>query len=138
MKSEYLDKFKKLQQLQDEGKLTLGAGLAFIEKVEREEIKTASGIVFASAGKDYRASETDLLRSDVSLILMVGAGSDETYKPGQIALLPNISVRWYSTFPGLGGYTEGKIGLIALSEINMIYESAEAFEEASRRLNSVE
>lgn len=147
IKSKYFDRFKRLREEGTE--LFKIRGNAILVEILEEKVVSKGGIEIV---QDLRQVHGGVAANKgvVALVLAVGEGyydsithSDGTkeeitvpldIQPGAIVLLPKYSVSTYSTFPGLEGITDEKIGMVLDSEIRLSYPSLESYEKAKNIL----
>ena len=140
MESKYLKQFKKLSA-SGKGPILHGDRL-IVEVLPKDELKKG-GIIIAADLKDHR-SMTQENRAQLCMILMTGAGYEDEdgetqelpYKPGEIILVSDLSLKPYTQFPGLVDFTPNDIALSRTTEIHMSWDSIEHYEEYKAALNS--
>lgn len=139
MESKYLNKFLKVKD-----NYKLNGSRLLVELFEQREIKTASGLVVSGAGIGKgQVNSADNYKAVIGIVLMTGEGyvdSDgndipmET-KVGNVVMLNDFGLRYYSDFPGLNDYSRNTIAVTAESEVQMKFDSIEAFEAFEKTLN---
>lgn len=131
MESKYLEQFKNLDAKKENIGFRLNGSRVLVEIFPPKEIKTASGILLSSPDT-YKAT-ADSFKALVGIVLMTGEGyvdSDgdsiemET-KIGQVVVLNEFGMKYYSQFPGLDKYTRNTIAMTSESEIVMSFDSLE-------------
>lgn len=135
--SQYLEKFKKLEG----SKFKLAGGRILVEVLAKQEMKSAGGLIIAAPSS--HKGIIDMQRAVLGVVLMVGEGyiDDEgndipmEVKPGNIVVLNEFGVKYYSDFPGVKTYTENKLAMTSESEIQFKFESAEELAEFESLLN---
>lgn len=113
-----------------------------VERIDLGEAKTKSGLIIAD-GQNIRA-DLRLQKAHIGYVLAVGEGyfDAETkallpldVKPGNVVVLNSLGVQYYSTVPGAAGYTANKVGLTTEGDVQMCFESVEAFKAYSEALS---
>lgn len=138
--SKYLPKFKKLAEA---GKhlYSLRENRIVIEVLAKEELKVGS--LFVAAPDEYKTATSEN-RDTTALVLMVGEGyyDDKTLEsipmdiqPGNIVLLSNYAMKYYSSFPGIVDFTKNTLALTRDTEIHMIWKTQEDYEAYKALLN---
>lgn len=141
METKYVEMFKKLREVK--GKAYVLRGNNILVEVIHEEVKTAGGIIIAEVKKQVHGNvrENEGL---IGIVLDTGEGyyDEETKETvpmdvsvGDIVLLPKYSLSLYTTFPGVVGSTDNKIGMTLESEIKMIFKGEEGYAAAKVALN---
>jgi len=113
-----------------------------IEVLPPKEIKTASGIVL-SAPRDHVKSTAESQQHLLGIVLLTGAGyvdSDNNPIPldvevGNIVMINELGLRYFSTFPGINNYTKNTLALTSENDIQMVFPNMEAFEKYEALLN---
>jgi hypothetical protein len=127
--SKFFEKFSKLARLQEAGEFVLEKDYMLVERIPEPELKTKSGLVLQSPGSDHRITETDALRAQLGLVLLVGQGTEgSAVKPGAVVLLNPYGIRWYTQFPGISTFVAKDLGLSLVSEAHLYYPSIQALE----------
>ncbi len=134
----YLTKFKKLQELAPD-KFSLVGGRLLIEEIPAPEMKTAGGLIIGQA-VTHKATAHDN-KSRLGVVLLAGSGYEDDQgneiptdvKQGEVVLLPSNAI-FFSTFPGLTGYTDNKICLAREGDVAFKFGSIEDFEFCQRLL----
>jgi co-chaperonin GroES (HSP10) len=138
-KSKYLEAFRANAALTD--KLLTG-GLMIVEVIPQAEIKTSSGIILAQTDRQVNSVKANL--PSFVRVLAVGPGyyDEETgettppeVRPGQIIMVAESSVKWWSHLP-LTGYRPMELGLSEESEAQIRFDSDESFVGFFSALNS--
>jgi len=144
LESKYLTQF---QRLQTEGAelFELRGNRLLVEMLPEEEIKTASGLVMAKDVRQVRGSSIAQNEATVALVIYVGKGyyDDSTgeevpldVKPGDIILTSAMGLKYYSTFPGLQGYTQNSLALTTDDNIHAVIPGFVAYEKIKGLLNA--
>jgi len=141
MKSKYLERFLRLDE--DPSLFVVHGSRLIVEVLPKEELVSKGGIVLATQPNDFRSS-TEENKHVLAVVLAVGVGyTDETGSliksslvPGNVVLVNPFSLRRYSSFPMLQEYTAQDIAMTSDSEINCSFESIEAYQRATKLLNS--
>lgn len=142
MESKYLEKFKRLQTEEAQSLYRLQGARVLLEVLPQKEIKTASGIIL-SAPKDHVKVTAESFQPQLAIVLLIGAGYvdsdnnpiDMDVKVGNIVMVNELGLRYFSTFPGIVDYTKNTLALTSESEIQMIFENMEKFEQYEALLN---
>jgi len=142
MESKYLEKFKRLQTTEAQSLYRLQGARVLLEVLPQKEIKTASGIIL-SAPKDHVKVTAESFQPQLAIVLLIGAGYvdsdnnpiDMDVKVGNIVMVNELGLRYFSTFPGIVDYTKNTLALTSESEIQMIFENMEKFEQYEALLN---
>lgn len=141
MESKYLSKFTRLQK-EGADLFRLNGNRLLIEVLPKEELKKGS-IVIATSIKGHKTDTTENMAT-LAVVLLVGAGyyDDESgedlpidLKPGNVVLLSNYAMKYYSQFPGLADYTENEIALTRDEEVHMVFPDLEAYQKIKGLLN---
>jgi co-chaperonin GroES (HSP10) len=106
-----------------------------VEVLPEREIKTASGLIL-SAPKTHVAT-ADSYKPVIAVVLMCGSGYvgedgklvEASIKPGQVVVVNEFGMRYFSQFPRIPEYTQNKIAITSESEVFMDFPSLAAFEE---------
>lgn len=138
MESKYLAKFAKL----DAGMLALRGDRMLVEKLPKEEFKTAGGLFINSSLSDHK-SQIEMQRGELAIVLACGTGYvDEDGKeyevdarPGTIILCNGFNYEHYSQFPGLAGYTQGSLAMVRERAVIASWPSLEAYNAYKAKLN---
>lgn len=134
--SKYLAKFKNTNK-------KLNGSRLLVEVLPPKEIKSAGGLVLSSNSDTHKAT-ADSYRAVLAVVLMVGEGYvDEAgaamemeTKVGDIVMLNDFGMRYYSQFPGLDDYTKNKIAMTTESEVQLKFSGAEEFLSFEQTLNT--
>ena len=141
MESKYLNRFQKAASL-----LPLRGNRILVEILPKEEIKSAGGLIIASNLDNHR-TKTEQQRAKLAIVLAVGTGyyddsSDEgedvplDVQPGNVVMLSDYGLKYYSEFPGLAEFTGDSLALALDKDVHCAWESIEAYQEYSKALNS--
>lgn len=128
--SKYLKAFQSLNIL-------LTGSHLLVERPAKAELTTKSGIIIADVSDDWVKTMGSGAPSFVH-VLAVGAGHIDDNgkempldtKPGNILLVGEHSVQWFTSFPGIplkGGKNESQIGIVKENATQARFESYEAF-----------
>lgn len=142
LESKFLSKFKKLNELASDT-FKLNGSRIFVEVLDSsQEVKTAGGIIIAQP-KDMRV-DRQLQKPVIAIVLQCGRGYyDEDnpekeipleYVPGNVVMIADAGLRYYSVFPGLGTFTENKLAMTLESEVLMSWPSLEEYKKYSEIL----
>lgn len=142
MESKYLARFQKLGEVKKDIGFRLNGSRLLVEILPAKEIKTASGLVLSSPDT-YKAT-ADSYRALLGIVLMTGEGyvDDEgadvpmETKVGQIVVLNEFGLKYYSQFPGIADYTKNTVAMTSESEIQMSFDSIEEFIKYEQALSS--
>lgn len=134
----YLEQFKKLEGT----KYKLAGGRMLVEILPKKEMKTTGGLIMAAPIQHKGTADTQ--RAVVGVVVMVGEGyvNDDQQdvpmetKVGNVVVLNEFGLKYYSEFPGVSSYTENKLALTAESEIQMKFDSLDDLAEFERLLNA--
>lgn len=140
MQSKYLAAFKRLKETANDH-FILNSDRMVVEILPKEELKMGS-IVIASSLKDARNS-TEENRAVLAVVLLVGDGYEDDdgndvpvkYQPGEIIMLPYNSLRPYTQFPMLIGYTANEIAQTREGEVVMSWHNFESYEICKKAIN---
>jgi co-chaperonin GroES (HSP10) len=113
-----------------------------VEILPKLEVKTAGGLVIASDSRQVNGSNVDL--PTLALVLQVGAGyvdengvpEKQELKPGNVVLISEMGLKYYSMYPGLKEFTPKSIALTRESEVHMYWDSIEAFKNFETTINA--
>lgn len=134
--TKYLEQFKKLEGT----KYKLAGGRMLVEILPKKEMKTNGGLIMAAPIQHKGTADTQ--RAVVGVVLMIGEGyvdddgkdvAMET-KVGNIVVLNEFGLKYYSEYPGLTSYTENKLAMTAESEIQMKFDSFDDLAEYEKLL----
>lgn len=136
--TKYLEQFKKLEG----SKYKLAGGRMLVEILPKKEMKTTGGLIMAAPVQHKGTADTQ--RAVVGVVVMVGEGyvNDDQQdvpmetKVGNVVVLNEFGLKYYSEFPGVSSYTENKLALTAESEIQMKFDSLDDLAEFERLLNT--
>lgn len=136
--TKYLEQFKKLEGT----KYKLAGGRMLVEILPKKEMKTTGGLIMAAPVQHKGTADTQ--RAVVGVVVMVGEGyvnDDQQDVPmetklGNVVVLNEFGLKYYSEFPGVSSYTENKLALTAESEIQMKFDSLDDLAEFERLLNA--
>lgn len=145
----YLEKFKKLANEQSDA-FTLIGDFILVERIPDEEIKRKSGLIIPDMTKRTALNTLTGDKPNWVRVLLVGPGyysqdTDENgnitertvpldVKPGDIALVSQVSVRYFSTF-AIDGYEADTIGLTKESEIQLRFHGEDGYNRVFNCLN---
>jgi co-chaperonin GroES (HSP10) len=141
MQSKYLAQFQRLVE-KGSDTFTLNGDRILVEVLPKEELKIGS--IIMAPNKDHR-NQTEESRACLVLVLLIGEGYVDDdgkdiplmYKPGEILLVPEPSIRFFSQFPGLPNYTSNAIGLMREGDAHMSWDNFEQYELYKKALNDV-
>lgn len=105
--------------------------LLLVEEVKNEEVKTKSGLIIS---RDERQTN-GIASSPPTFVRVLAVGPDGTSSVGDILLVGEYSVKYFSTFPGINA-TENPVGICNERETQIRFKGQEAFEEFKRQLSS--
>jgi co-chaperonin GroES (HSP10) len=142
--------FSQLREMPDS--FVLRGSSIIVEILDKEEIKTASGLIMATTDDHVKGNSINQHRLEAGRVLMVGPGywiegdgSNSIYgtghyeplevKPGAIVILPQFATSVISVFPGIARPTKNKLGLIKMDSILCFYPSQEAYEQVKAKVN---
>lgn len=142
MESKYLARFQKLGEVKKDIGFRLNGSRLLVEILPAKEIKTASGLVLSSPDT-YKAT-ADSYRALLGIVLMTGEGyvDDEgtdvpmETKVGQLVVLNEFGLKYYSQFPGIADYTKNTVAMTSESEIQMSFDTIEEFIKYEQALSS--
>lgn len=144
LKSKHLERF---QRLESHGSEILRGNRMLVELIEKEELKTAGGLIIANVESDHR-TDTEVNRPTMAIVLAVGPGyyDDKTGKdvpldlqPGNVVLLSQMGLKILTEVPGYSAYVRSKNDTIALtrdSEVHLKWKSAKDYEAYKQLLNA--
>lgn len=130
MQSKYLARFTRLEK----GMLPLRGNRLVVEVLPKEELRSKGGLIIGSDVK-YKGSAQDF-QPTLAVVLATGPGyfDDETgadiemdVVPGNLILVSDMGLKYYSQFPGLDEYTSNTIAITRDSEIHAMWNSIEAY-----------
>jgi co-chaperonin GroES (HSP10) len=143
LESRYLTQFQRLQT--DGAELfQLRGNRLLVEILPEEEIKTESGLIMAKGIKHARGGSIEEHKATIALVVYVGKGyfDDDTgedvamdVKPGDIILLSPMGLKFYSTFPGLKGFTQNTLAMTTDDNIHAIIPGLVALDKVKGLLN---
>lgn len=114
-----------------------------VERIKEPEKKTASGIIYGLETKNQLGTFAQD-RPHWVRVLVVGEGwyDEETgesvplnVQPGDVVLVSQVSVKYFSTFGDMDGAPADTIGLTRESEIQLRFKGEEGFAKAFAALN---
>jgi co-chaperonin GroES (HSP10) len=137
MESKYLNRFKNV-----EGKFKLNGSRLLVEVLPKREIKSAGGLVLSSP--ETHKATADSYRAVLATVLMLGEGyiNDDNEdvpmetKVGDIILINEFGMRYYSEFPGLTEYTRNTLAVTNESEIQLRFKGISDYEKFEALLNN--
>ena len=146
MESKFLSRFEKVRA-EAPNTFRLNGSRIFVEVMTEEsagaEVKSAGGLIIAQS-KDMRA-DLRFQKPVIAVVLQCGAGYyDEDapdkpipldYEPGQVVMISDAGLKYYSVFPGLGTFTENRFAMTLESEILMSWPSIEDYKKYSEALS---
>lgn len=144
MKS-YLNVFKQLQEKCKDAYKLYGDCI-LVEEVEKEEFKTAGGIVIAQSINSRVLDSIEDNRPQLVRALLIGEGfigeDGEDVKvdvnQGDILLTGKLSIKWLSAFgPILMQEGSARIGLMRETDIQMKFIGQEGYDKVGLTLNSL-
>lgn len=135
----YLDKFKSL----DKESFTLKGNYILVEKIEKEEVKTKSGLIIESdqfSNMNRKMNPMDNAeKPEFYRVILTGEGYSDgeplEVDAGNIILLPKLSVKTFSHFYLLEEYKPDTIGLTTSSEAQMVFKDEDHFRGFFGKLN---
>lgn len=147
--SRYLEKFLNLASSAREHYQLVGDFL-LVEKLPEDELRTKSGLYIPVSKNQLNTFSTD--RPHWVRVLACGEGyysqeeDPETgtivektvpldVNPGDIVLVSQVSVKYFSVFGDLDGYEADSIGLTKQSEIQLRFKGEEGYRVAFGSLN---
>lgn len=139
LKSEYLERFKRLKEAN--ASFLLHGDRLIVEVLPKEEIKMGL-ITIAVDPKSIKNQTTQHLPTLV-VVLQAGEGYEDEdgndvpmpYSQGEVLLVSEPGLRPYSQFPGISELVSNKIALTRESEVHMSWPSIEAYEAYKAALN---
>jgi co-chaperonin GroES (HSP10) len=140
MISKYLARFTELAS-KGEALHELVGDILLVERITGEH-KTASGLVLAEDPRQRGGLQAG--KPQFVIVLAVGKGwyNEESgkeipldVKPGDVILIGEASVKYFSMFGGLQGYEADQIGITRESEIQLRFKGTEAYEQSFKILN---
>jgi len=142
MESKYLQKFMALRTDEAKALYRLQGARVLIEVLPPKEIKTASGIVL-SAPRDHVKVTAESQQHLLGIVLLTGPGYidsdgnpvDLDVVPGNIVMINELGLRYFSTFPGINDYTKNTLALTSEGDIQMIFPDMDAFLKYEALLN---
>ncbi len=137
--STYLERFKRLSDLKG---FQLNGGRILVEILPEPEVKSAGGLIL-SAPSNKTVGTFEDFKPTMAVVLMTGVGYvndqgeeiPQDVKVGNIVMLNPMSLRRFSTFPGLVGYTSLTVALTHESDVQMTFTDVQAFEKYTQVLN---
>jgi len=140
--SRYLRAFQNLKETGNDTFQLIGDCL-LVERIAEAEVKTKSGLVIATPSDHIRNSYNEN-KPLFARVILVGEGfyDSETGQDtpldvgvGDIILVGQLSVQWFSTFGELDGYEHNTIGITRESEIKMRFKGEEGKQRAFQILS---
>jgi co-chaperonin GroES (HSP10) len=148
--SRYLEKFQKLASVSDA--FNLVGDFLIVERIPDEELKTKSGLFIPVVGSNKQLGTLSADRPHWVRVLAVGPGyyTQETnedgtiveasvpldVQAGDIILVSQVSVRWFSVFGELENYEADSIGFTKESEIQLRFHGDEGYNRVFGALNN--
>jgi co-chaperonin GroES (HSP10) len=143
VKSKYLELFSKLKE--GDKFYTLKNNLVLVERIDEGERRSKSGLIIDIPNKKLSPDNILSEKPHFCVVLDVGEGYTDdsgdiipnsmSVKPGDIILVPSISVKYFSLFGGLLDYVPDSVGLVKESEIQLHFEGKDSFEKYFKILN---
>lgn len=134
----YLERFDKVRSSTD--LYRLNGGRIVVEVLPQEELRTAGGLVMV----DTHQSRSDVVMNKalLGIVVLIGQGyTDENgddvpvdVQPGNVIMFNELAARYYSTFPGIKGYTKNSLALIHDSDVQMVFPTENSYREFSSLL----
>lgn len=137
IKSTYLETFKRASK-----HLTLPGNKILVEKIDTAEVRTKGGLIIAER-QDIR-SDVKSLKPLLAIVVAVGEGYLDTdsnttvpldVKQGSVVILNPNGVMFFSTVPGLLNYSDLKLGISTEGDIQLRFDSIEAYNEYEKAVN---
>lgn len=140
MESKYLGRFKALNEVKGDIGFRLNGARVLVEILPTKEIKTASGIIMTSP--DTFKATADSFKAILGIVLLTGEGYVDDdgdsipmeTKLGQVVVLNEFGLKYYSQYPGIADYTRNTLAMTNESEIVMSFDSIEEFEKYEQSL----
>lgn len=145
--SKYLDQFGALGAVKES--FSLIGDFLVVERIPEAELVTKSGLILSTPRNQHTTFSTN--RPHWVRVLYVGEGyydqeTDENGKivertipleanPGDIILVAQESVKYFSVFGDLEGYEADTIGLTKAAEIQLRFKGEEGYRRAFASLN---
>lgn len=130
---QYLERFNKIRSSSD--LYRLNGGRVIVEVLPPEELKTQGGLIMV----DTKQGKSDVVmnKAMLGIVVLTGVGyTDENgadvpidVQAGNVIMFNELSARYFSSFPGIKGYTKNSLALIADSDIQMVFPSENAYKE---------
>jgi co-chaperonin GroES (HSP10) len=139
----YLERFLALAGAASDTHTIVG-DVILVQKIKHSERKTRSGIIIGVETSRRQAGSLSENRAQFVRVLAVGKGyydedTKETIpldvKPGDIALVSELGVKWFSAFGDLDDYEPETVGLARESEIQLRFHGQAGYERAFYVLN---
>lgn len=140
--SKYLSSFSNLEKIRE--KYTLFGNRMLLERIVPDEvIQTKSGILIPTDKKSMQVNTVSADRPEFFFVLAVGNGytrDDGSLEPldtvpGQIVMIPKLSVRFFSYFGEMSGYDPDTIGIARESDIEIKFDSDKSYQEFFRTVS---
>ncbi len=139
MESKYLERFKKVKNIDD---YVLRGDRLMLEVLPPPEVKSNGGIIIQGSANQVNSSAAE--QPTLAVVLKVGAGySNEDgevepleLQPGNVVLISEMGLKYYSSYPGLQDFTPKKLALSRESEVHMYWDSIDAFLAYASKLNA--
>lgn len=133
MESKYLERFRSLSEVKKDIGFRLNGSRLLVEILPAKEIKTASGLVLSSP--DTFKATADSFKALLGIVLLTGEGYVDDdgkdvpmeTKIGQVVVLNEFGLKYYSQFPGIADYTKNTVAMTSESEIQMSFDSIDEF-----------
>lgn len=135
MESKYLANFKKLNEMKKDIGFRLNGGRLLVEILPKQEMRTAGGLIMASPDSYKGTAETQ--RALIGVVLLTGEGYVDIdgkeipteMQIGNIVVLNEFGVKYYSSFPGVENFTRNTLAMTSESEVQMSFDSLEEFKK---------
>lgn len=129
--SKYLTSFQRAKK-----NFNLIGDCILVEELPKEETKSAGGLILSSTQTNEEAPKlVRVLAINENLDPESGEETLEV-KPGDLALVGDMSVKWYGTFAGQVFIDGQRVGLSRESEILLLFNGQEGYDKVSTILRS--
>lgn len=107
--------------------------VALIERLPKEEIKTAGGLYLG--GGDGQVNSAFAMAGELGIVLLTsnkepdseGNTIDSDLEVGNVVLIPDAATTWYSSFPLVPAYTQGAIGMVFNHQLRLVFKDIASY-----------
>lgn len=141
-KYNYLEKFGSARGRKD--LFRLNGGRVIVEILDEGEIKTKGGLFVPESS--HARSDVVMNKAVVAQVVLIGEGyfdpdtgkeSPIDLEPGEVVVVNEMGLRFYSKFPGLDHYAQNSLAMMTEDDVQMRFPSLAAYTEFKALVNLV-